>query len=68
MIEEISKYVRLTISGENHKGCCPFHIEKTPSFIVNSKRQIWHCFGCGMGGDVIYFKEMIEARNINPLK
>lgn len=51
----ISAYVRLKRRGQNFTGLCPFHDEKTPSFNVNPSRQIFHCFGCGKGGDVIRF-------------
>jgi len=51
----ISDYVSLKKSGRNYKGLCPFHSEKTPSFMVNEEKQIFHCFGCGEGGDVFTF-------------
>lgn len=53
--EFIRQYVPLTPAGKNLKGLCPFHKEKTPSFMVSSERQSWHCFGCNEGGDVIAF-------------
>lgn len=52
---EISKYVDLKKSGNSYKGLCPFHNEKTPSFIVNEEKRIYKCFGCGEGGNVINF-------------
>jgi DNA primase len=55
IIEFISDYVTLKKSGQNYKGLCPFHSEKTPSFMVSQSKQIFHCFGCGTGGDVISF-------------
>ncbi len=55
VVELISGYVRLRQRGQNHVGLCPFHTEKTPSFSVNRARQIYHCFGCGKGGDVFGF-------------
>lgn len=55
IIDFISGYVQLKKSGQNWKGLCPFHQEKTPSFTVNQSKQIFHCFGCGEGGDVITF-------------
>lgn len=51
----IGRSVRLTRAGREHKGCCPFHNEKTPSFYVNDDKQFYHCFGCGAHGDVIGF-------------
>ncbi len=55
IVDFISGYVQLKKSGQNWKGLCPFHQEKTPSFTVNQSKQIFHCFGCGAGGDVITF-------------
>lgn len=51
----IGEYVRLKKRGRNFEGLCPFHTEKTPSFKVNTDRQIYHCFGCGKGGNVFSF-------------
>jgi len=51
----VGAYVALTRAGQNSKGLCPFHNEKTPSFFVNSSKQLFKCFGCGEGGDVIKF-------------
>jgi len=53
--EVIGQHVNLTRAGQNLKGLCPFHQEKTPSFTVSSSRQIFHCFGCGAGGNVFGF-------------
>lgn len=53
--EVVSDYVTLKKTGKNYKGLCPFHSEKTPSFMVNEEKQIFHCFGCGEGGDVFTF-------------
>ena len=53
--EVIGQHVSLTRAGQNLKGLCPFHQEKTPSFTVSSSRQIFHCFGCGAGGNVFSF-------------
>ncbi len=55
LLEVVSDYVRLKKAGKNYKGLCPFHSEKTPSFMVNEEKQIFHCFGCGEGGDVFTF-------------
>ncbi|MDY0027648.1 MAG: DNA primase [Candidatus Humimicrobiaceae bacterium] len=56
----ISGYVKLKKTGKNYTGLCPFHKEKTPSFTVDASKQLYHCFGCGEGGDVITFVEKIE--------
>lgn len=56
----IGKYTRLTRKGRSYWGLCPFHHEKTPSFSVNELGQYYHCFGCGVGGDVIKFVMAIE--------
>lgn len=55
ILEVVSDYVSLKKTGRNYKGLCPFHSEKTPSFMVNEEKQIFHCFGCGEGGDVFAF-------------
>lgn len=55
IVEVISDYVRLKPSGRNFKGLCPFHREKTPSFVVSPEKQLFHCFGCGAGGNVFTF-------------
>lgn len=58
IVQVISHYVPLTAAGRVHKGLCPFHGEKTPSFLVNPERRIFHCFGCGVGGNVFRFLMM----------
>jgi DNA primase len=55
ILEVVSDYAALKKTGKNYKGLCPFHSEKTPSFMVNEEKQIFHCFGCGEGGDVFTF-------------
>lgn len=55
IVEIISQYIPLKRSGRNLKACCPFHGEKTPSFMVQPEKQLFHCFGCGAGGDVFSF-------------
>src|SRR5512134_3802179 len=55
IVELIGEYLPLKAAGRTHKALCPFHTEKTPSFIVNPERQIFHCFGCGEGGDAVTF-------------
>ena len=55
ILEVVSDYVALKKTGKNYKGLCPFHSEKTPSFMVNEEKQIFHCFGCGEGGDAFTF-------------
>lgn len=55
IVETIGGYIPLKRAGRNFKGLCPFHHEKTPSFIVNPDKQIFHCFGCAAGGNVVHF-------------
>lgn len=63
IVDIISQYVVLKRSGRNFFGLCPFHKEKSPSFSVSPDRQIFHCFGCGVGGNVIHFISKIENLN-----
>ena len=60
IVDVISDYIKVQNSGANYKGLCPFHGEKTPSFYINSQKQIYKCFGCGEGGDVINFVMKME--------
>jgi len=55
LVQFIKNYIVLQPAGRNFKGLCPFHHEKTPSFMVSPDRGTWHCFGCGLGGDVFSF-------------
>ena len=55
VVDIVSQYIELKKSGANFKACCPFHGETTPSFVVSPAKQIYHCFGCGVGGDSIKF-------------
>ena len=70
IVDLISSYMPLKKMGANFKGICPFHGEKTPSFVVSPERQIWHCFGCNRGGDAYTFimeyekVEFVEALRI----
>ncbi|MDI9462111.1 MAG: DNA primase [Bacillota bacterium] len=61
IVSVISQYVQLKKRGRNYFGLCPFHDEKTPSFSVSQEKQIFHCFGCGEGGDVFTFLMKIEG-------
>lgn len=61
IVDVIGEYVSLKRSGANFTGLCPFHGEKTPSFNVNPAREIFHCFGCGAGGDVFAFVMRLEG-------
>jgi DNA primase len=63
IVEVVSQHVALKKVGKNFKGLCPFHSEKTPSFTVSSEKRIYHCFGCGAGGNV--FKFVMEIQSIS---
>jgi len=63
LVEVIREYVPLKAVGVNFQARCPFHREKTPSFVVSPERQIWKCFGCGKGGDVFSFVMELEGLN-----
>ena len=61
IVEVIGSYIALDRKGGNYWACCPFHHEKTPSFAVNESEQFYHCFGCGVSGDVVRFVQEIES-------
>ncbi len=65
IVDVISKYVVLKKAGRNFQGLCPFHNEKTPSFVVTPDKQIFKCFGCGEGGDVFTFLMKINNQSFN---
>ena len=65
IVDVISKYVILKKTGRNYQGLCPFHGEKTPSFVVTPDKQIFKCFGCGEGGDVLTFLMKINNQTFN---
>lgn len=61
IVSVVGEHVKLTKAGRNYKGLCPFHSEKTSSFMVNPELQIYKCFGCGEGGDVLSFLQLREG-------
>ena len=61
ILQIVGEKVSLKRAGRNYKGCCPFHQEKTPSFMVNPDKQIFHCFGCSVGGDAFAFVMKYEG-------
>lgn len=61
IVDIVSEYLSLKAAGSNFRGLCPFHNEKTPSLMVSPDKQIWHCFGCGKGGDLISFVMGMEG-------
>ena len=63
IVSVINHYVTLTKKGNNYTCCCPFHEEKTPSFVVSPQKAIFHCFGCGAGGNVLTFIKDYEGLN-----
>lgn len=63
IVDYISRYVNLKKRGSNYVGLCPFHKERTPSFVVSREKKIFHCFGCGEGGSLFNFLSKIESKN-----
>ena len=63
IVSVINHYISLTKKGNNYTCCCPFHEEKTPSFVVSPQKAIFHCFGCGAGGNVLTFIKDYEGLN-----
>ena len=61
IVDVVSQYTKLERAGQNLRSRCPFHAERTPSFIVSPDRGTYHCFGCGVGGDMFSFVEAIEG-------
>lgn len=69
LIDVISKHVQLERIGRNYRGLCPFHNEKTPSFVANEEKGKWKCFGCGKSGDLInFFSEINGLKNNQSIK
>jgi DNA primase len=66
LLAYVSQYVTLKKRGREYVGLCPFHAEKTPSFSLNAEKQVWHCYGCGAGGDLIKFVERYENVEFTP--
>lgn len=63
IVEVVSHYIEVKKMGASFKSCCPFHQEKTPSFVLNANKGYFHCFGCGISGDAIKFVMDYEKLN-----
>ena len=61
IVDVLGKHLKLKRSGQNYFACCPFHNEKSPSFMVNEEKQFWHCFGCQKSGDIFAFVMEMEG-------
>ncbi|PKM89104.1 DNA primase [Candidatus Falkowbacteria bacterium HGW-Falkowbacteria-2] len=61
IVEVLREYIQVKAAGANFQALCPFHREKSPSFVISPDKQIWHCFGCGKGGDVLSFVQEMEG-------
>lgn len=61
IVEVIREYIQVKAAGANFQALCPFHREKSPSFVISPEKQIWHCFGCGKGGDILTFVQELEG-------
>lgn len=62
LFDKISKFTRLTKRSANYIGLCPFHKEETPSFLYHTKKDFYHCFGCGISGGLDDFNKLVDER------